>query len=45
MQFIPIYHFVFAPPTMTCRDMDVMFDDYLNHMVPKEIQGTIDPKD
>lgn len=36
MQYIFKDPFMPAPPAMTRKDMNVMFDDYLNHMVPKE---------
>lgn len=32
---------MFAHPAMRRRDMDVMFDDYLNHLVPEEARSTI----
>lgn len=33
MQYIPNDPFVFVLLAMTHRDMDIMFDDYLNHLV------------
>ncbi|CAL5194313.1 unnamed protein product [Lathyrus oleraceus] len=32
-QIIPRHPVVSAPPAMTHRDMDAMFDDYLSHLV------------
>lgn len=37
--------FVSAPPVMTHRDVDVMFYDYLNHLIPEKAQCTIAPSD
>ena len=34
MEYILINPFVSAPPSMTHRDMYIMFDDYLNHLIP-----------
>ena len=45
MQFVPRDTSVSAPPAMTRRDMDVMFDDYLNHSVLEEARSTIAPSD
>ena len=36
MQVIPREPFVYAPLTMARRDVDVMYDDYLNHLVLDE---------
>lgn len=44
-QSIPRHPVVSAPPTMTRRVMDVMFDDYLSHMVPEETQSIIAESD
>lgn len=41
MHYIPRDPFVSAPSTLTRRVMDVMFDDYLNHLVSEEAQSTI----
>lgn len=41
MQYIPKDHYVYVPPSKTRRDMDIMFDDYLNYMAPEEAQSTI----
>lgn len=38
---IPIRPIVSYPLAMTHRDMDVMFDDYLSHLIPEEAQSTI----
>lgn len=41
MQYIPRDPYVSAPHAMTHRDMDYMFDDYLNHLVLEEARNTI----
>ncbi|XP_050877791.1 uncharacterized protein LOC127081590 [Lathyrus oleraceus] len=45
MQFVPRDSFDSVPPTMARRDVDVMYDDYLNHLVPDDTQGTLAPSD
>lgn len=45
MKYIPRDPHVSAPPAMTCRDMSIMFDDYLNHLVPEETRSTITSSD
>lgn len=44
-QAIPRHLVVSAPPTLTRRQMDEMFDDYESHLVPEEAQSTIAPSD
>lgn len=34
---------VFAPPTMVYRDVDVVFNDFYNHLVPHEAQSVLTP--
>lgn len=43
MQYIPRDPYVLVPPAMTGRDMDIMFDDHLNNLVPKGKWITIAP--
>ncbi|XP_058783383.1 uncharacterized protein LOC131658065 [Vicia villosa] len=45
MQFIPKDPFVSTPLTVKHEDMNVMFDYYVNHLVPDEPQNTIAPND
>lgn len=45
MQYIFIDPSISAPPILTCRDMDVMSDDYINHLAPDEAQSPIAPSD
>lgn len=47
MQFIPRDTFDSSPPTMALRDVDVdvMYDDYLNHLVLDDTQGTLAPSE
>lgn len=44
-QTILRHHVIFVSSTMTRKDMDVMFDDYLSHPVPEEARGTIAESD
>lgn len=30
---------------MVCRDVDVMYDDFYDHLVPDETQSVVDPRD
>ena len=32
-----------TPPTIVCRDVDAMYDDFLNHMVLTEVRCIIAP--
>ncbi|XP_050919216.1 uncharacterized protein LOC127136732 [Lathyrus oleraceus] len=41
IQTIPRHYVVSAPPTFTRREMDVMFNDYLSHLVQEETRSTI----
>lgn len=45
MHYIPIHPYVFSPLDMTRRDMDAIFDYYLNLLVPKKAHSTIAPSD
>ena len=40
-QTIPIHPIIFAHPSLTRRQMNVMFDDYLNHLVQDEARSII----
>ncbi|CAI8615467.1 unnamed protein product [Vicia faba] len=44
-QTIPQGPVVSAPPLVKGRDMNALFDDYENHLVPDEAQSTIAPDD
>lgn len=44
-QTILRHHVVSVPPAMTRRDMDVMFDNYLIHMVQEKARCTITESD
>lgn len=45
IQIIPRHPVVSAPPTMTCRQMYVMFDDYEIHLVLEKAYNTITNND
>ncbi|XP_058754857.1 uncharacterized protein LOC131628007 [Vicia villosa] len=45
MQFVLEDLFESAPPAMTHRDMDDMFDDYLNYLIQDEARSTIVPSE
>lgn len=45
MQFVLIEPSESTHPAMTLRDVGVIYDDYLNHLVPDAACGTLAPKD
>src|ERR1051325_6157071 len=44
-QTIPRNPNVCAPPTVKMRDMDDLFDDFENHLVPEKARSTVTPDD
>lgn len=44
MQFVPRDPFGSASPVMAHKDVNVMFDDYLNHLALDDTPGTLTPK-
>lgn len=45
MQFVPRDPYDSAPPAMTQKNVDIMFYDYLNHLVPDETHSIITPNE
>ena len=37
--------YVFSHLSMICKDVDVMYSDFLNYVVPDEARGVVDPRE
>ena len=45
IRFVPTCSFNSVYPTMVYRDVDAMYDDFLNHMISGETRGSVAPND